>query len=631
MNREELQKPNLKKYEEIISSDFFLVGPAVAFVWNNDSNWSVALLSKNINDYFGYDKEDFISGKISYESIIHPDDLDRVIKEVEDASTLKLHSFTHELYRIKDSKGKYKWIKDSTSIIYNDDDTINHYIGYIICVNDNIDEIHRLNLLLANESSKLKTLVKSIPDLVWMKDPYGIYLACNKRFEQMYGASEEEIIGRDDYDFVNKELADFFRKHDLNAINSDLPLTNYEELTFANDGHKEYVKTTKTKVLDDNNNIIGVLGIGRDFTQEKNDTEKIEEQKNNLETIFNTTKDGIAVLDLNTNFIKVNHAYSLITGLSEKELLQTSCLALTHPDDIENTKIKMLDLFKNGFVDSYEKRCVFKDRVLVVSINVALLPDKNHLLVSMKDVTSLKLFEDQAKLASLGEMIGNIAHQWRQPLSVITTMASGIEIKQEYGMLNEEVIEESMEIILTQANYLSKTIDDFRNFISQTNEKTELDIRNTLEKTISIVYAAFKNHDIHLITNIEHTLTLEGYENELIQSFINILNNARDAVNENIERDQEKLIFLETIPTKNDGIIIKIKDNGGGIPEDTIKRIFEPYFTTKHKSIGTGIGLSMTYKLLKERHNTTICVTNEEFDYENKHYKGASFEIEFNK
>ena len=132
------------------------------------------------------------------------------------------------------------------------------------------------------------------------------------------------------------------------------------------------------------------------------------------------------------------------------------------------------------------------------------------------------------------------------------------------------------------------------------------------------------------VSNLKDDMTIEGYENEIIQSFINIINNAKDAIKENVKSD-EKLIFINSVQQDSSSLSIIIKDNGGGIPDNVIHRIFEPYFTTKNKSTGTGIGLSMTYKMLVERHHALIDVYNEEYIYNNKNYKGACFRITFNK
>ena len=113
-----------------------------------------------------------------------------------------------------------------------------------------------------------------------------------------------------------------------------------------------------------------------------------------------------------------------------------------------------------------------------------------------------------------------------------------------------------------------------------------------------------------------------------MQSFINIINNARDAIKDNVKSDDDKYIFIQTLRNKNK-LELSIKDSGGGIPENIIHRIFEPYFTTKHQSVGTGIGLSMTYKMITQRLNGTITVENEEYEYNKRSYKGACFKIVF--
>ena len=185
-----------------------------------------------------------------------------------------------------------------------------------------------------------------------------------------------------------------------------------------------------------------------------------------------------------------------------------------------------------------------------------------------------------------------------------------------------------MDNIIKQTTYLSNTIDDFRNFIKNSNEKGEVQISNIINKTLSILNPSIVNHNIKIILNIHDNIEIIGYENQLIQALINILNNAKDALEENVKSSEDKLIFIET-KNVQDGLVLKIKDNAGGIPENVIDKIFEPYFTTKHKSIGTGIGLSMTHQIITKHHNANIFASNETYEYENKTYPGACFTIIF--
>lgn len=138
---------------------------------------------------------------------------------------------------------------------------------------------------LAQVNAHLNALIEYLPDLLWLKDPDGVYLACNPRFEAFFGTSKENILGRTDYDFVDKELADFFREHDRKAMQRGLPCVNEEWITFANDGHSELLETTKVPVIDGQGKLIGVLGIGHDISERKRNEAELERHRQQLETL----------------------------------------------------------------------------------------------------------------------------------------------------------------------------------------------------------------------------------------------------------------------------------------------------------------------------------------------------------
>ena len=233
-----------------------------------------------------------------------------------------------------------------------------------------------------------------------------------------------------------------------------------------------------------------------------------------------------------------------------------------------------------------------------------------------------KLLAQQSKMASMGEMLENIAHQWRQPLSVISTASSGIKMQKEFGISSEKQEIEILDTITSTAKHLSKTIDDFRDFFKPNKKKQLFSLYEVYKKTLGILKSKFKNKSIEVIENIQD-IQLYGLDGELVQVIMNILNNARDILE---NKDQRKLIFVD-IYRKNNEAILKIKDNGGGIPNNIINKIFDPYFTTKHKSQGTGIGLYMSEEMITKHMNGTILVENQEYLFENKNYTGACFTI----
>ncbi|MEA3553658.1 MAG: cache domain-containing protein [Campylobacterota bacterium] len=233
----------------------------------------------------------------------------------------------------------------------------------------------------------------------------------------------------------------------------------------------------------------------------------------------------------------------------------------------------------------------------------------------------------QARFASLGEMIGNIAHQWRQPLSAISTISSGNIIQSQIGLLSDKDNTKSYEQILGHVSFLSQTIDDFRNYLNKSGDEIKkFDINDTILDVLKIIEITYKDNNITLIKNFSDTpLSCTGSTSELSQVILNILNNAKDIlVEKNIEN---KIVQIETLKIE-DNNIIRISDNGGGIANNIIEKIFDPYFTTKHQSQGTGIGLYMSKDIIHTKFNGFLSVENIDWQYKNKTLSGACFIIE---
>jgi len=204
----------------------------------------------------------------------------------------------------------------------------------------------------------------------------------------------------------------------------------------------------------------------------------------------------------------------------------------------------------------------------------------------------------QSKQAAMGEMISMIAHQWRQPISVISMAVNNIMIDVELDELKEENIRECSNEILEETKYLSQTIDDFRNFFKPKKEKETLLVQNLFNNVYKIVGKSFENNDIELNFSGEKEQSITAYSNELLQVFINILNNAKDALRD--VQVEDKKVVISTCKKKNN-IIFEFCDNAGGIEEEIIGKIFEPYFSTKDEKNGTGLGLYMS-KMIIEKH-----------------------------
>ena len=230
-----------------------------------------------------------------------------------------------------------------------------------------------------------------------------------------------------------------------------------------------------------------------------------------------------------------------------------------------------------------------------------------------------RILAQQQKMVAMGQMIENIAHQWRQPLSVISTSASGLKLKKQLNILEDEELIKSIDKIVDTAKYLSDTIDDFRYFFKPQKDKTKFSLAKNIEKSLSFLEATLKENSIKVEFDYED-IDIIAYETELIQVFINIINNSKDAFIEKKIEDRVIFISIKKFPNR---ILIEIKDNAGGVEDDILDKVFEPYFTTKHQYSGTGIGLYMSNQIIKTHLNGDIFMKNCSFKYKNIEQKGV--------
>jgi signal transduction histidine kinase len=222
-------------------------------------------------------------------------------------------------------------------------------------------------------------------------------------------------------------------------------------------------------------------------------------------------------------------------------------------------------------------------------------------------------------------MIGNIAHQWRQPLSVISTCASGIKFEKEFNQISDERLFESLDLIVENTQYLSKTIDDFRNFFKADKVIEDFCINDSINSVLKLLKSSIQNHNIQVETHFTGKLIVYGYPNEFLQVLINLFNNAKDVL---ISQPIDSRFLIINTYIKSNKTVIEVCDNGGGVDELIISKIFEPYFTTKHKSQGTGIGLYMSHQIVVEHMKGEIFAKNIEIVRNEKVYKGCSLIIE---
>jgi len=227
-----------------------------------------------------------------------------------------------------------------------------------------------------------------------------------------------------------------------------------------------------------------------------------------------------------------------------------------------------------------------------------------------------KIMLMQSRFSAMGEMIGNIAHQWRQPLSVLALEIQDIEEAFYYGELDKSYLEKFSHKSMYQIKYMSKTIDDFRSFLNPSRAEGSFFLDELFVRLYTLLESVLSAHSITFTCSNEVKSLIKGDSNQLLQVLVNLINNAKDAqVSTNVV---DKKIFLTAI-NEEKNLLILVQDNGGGIPEAILERIFEPYFTTKEVLHGSGLGLYMSRLMIEQKFNGSIHVSNNQ--------EGACFSI----
>jgi signal transduction histidine kinase len=218
-----------------------------------------------------------------------------------------------------------------------------------------------------------------------------------------------------------------------------------------------------------------------------------------------------------------------------------------------------------------------------------------------------QLLVHQSRQAALGEMIGNIAHQWRQPLNSLALLVQQPPLMNETGELTGGFLEENSNKAMAVIKHMSHTIDDFRNFFQPDKEKVTFSIRDEVAKTLSLMEGSLQRHQVTVQVDARDEVATSGYPNEFSQVLLNILINARDAI---AERNIAAPRIVITMGETGGKAVVTIADNAGGIPEEIIDKIFDPYFTTKGPQSGTGVGLFMSKTIIEKSMGGVLSVRN---------------------
>lgn len=412
-------------------------------------------------------------------------------------------------------------------------------------------------------------------------------------------------------DLAGMEIED----HDLNVVESGY--------TKIQDVFSKVKDDVESLIKEEN---IHLHAINRELRREIEERKKAEIKLNDqllfLEALMDAIPNPIYYKDKEHRYIGCNTAFLTFTGLEKEQIIGQTAHDLFPKYAEEMKDVDCAVLKEQGVVTKEvvleDAKGEERDIVLYKSSYFNTTKDVCGVVGMMADITDLKKIMDkqkeqeqilihQSRMAAMGEMIGNIAHQWRQPISTISLLIQDINDAYEYGELTKEYLEDFSTKTLKQVKFMSETIDDFRDYLRPNKITEPFSLVESVKNSIRIMDATFRNNNVKVDFKYDNDIEVMGYKNEFSQVLLNIFKNAKDEFE---LRDIKEGLLQIKLEEMGEKAVLTITDNAGGIPEGVVDKVFEPYFSTKEDVGGTGIGLHMSKNIIETNMDGTIDVQN---------------------
>ena len=523
-------------------------------------------------------------------------------------------------------------------------------------------QFHEAREALANNQQQMEMLFNTVAVGILEFDAKDCLVAVNDYVCRILGYSRDELIGMS----LNQLTAPEDRKRTAairaEILEGKLESAKYEKRYIHRDGSLLWVHATVSPLYDAKGCFTGVVGTIQDISTRKAAEERLAETTWLLGALSQATPEPLYVKDRESRLTFLNPATAKSIGRPVDELLgkneydwlpdrEQAEIMIANDRRVMETGITLV--VEEAMTGPYGVRqllstksplrndageiigivCISRDitakkraeedlhrikkelEIRVVERTQELERTYEELHHEIKERMAAleelhvkeRLLIQQSRLAAMGEMISNISHQWRQPLNILGLIIQEMELAANSGKFTHTTLSASVAKAMQIISEMSRTIDDFRNFFSADKMTVSFTICEVLDKTLSFMEYIFKQMEVHVEVSCEEDVRVEGVRNEYTQAILNILSNARDAF---LEREIVDPLILIRVFLENDMAVVIIKDNGGGIPEEIVDRIFEPYFTTKGPDKGTGIGLFMSKTIIEKNMGGRLTVCN---------------------
>ncbi|MDD2950752.1 MAG: MASE3 domain-containing protein, partial [Sulfuricurvum sp.] len=467
---------------------------------------------------------------------------------------------------------------------------------------------------LITEGTLLKTIINTVPVRLFWKDKDSVYLGCNNLFAEDAGLNNpSEIVGKRDDELLWHNQASLYRQDDYEVMHNGLAKLNYEEPQEKGKEEAKWLSTSKVPLREETNGpIVGVVGAYIDITDIRHAQLQIKDSERFYRTIFASVHEAIIILE-NHTLVDCNELALSLFGMNKEELCGKDIFTLAHNIECQNGSFThYLDLAYQG--ECVIQECSFSlfsapDEVKIIEFTLSGFgyEDENKLIMIARDLTGHieeeRIFRMNTRQAQMGEMISMIAHQWRQPLAIINAITSQMRLIELMKEEHDSALIENLVKIEEQSFHLSQTISAYRDFFRPDKPKEYFDLSIIVDNALSLIDHTLKNHGITVEKISFRDSKLFTYRNEVLQVLIALLKNSLDAFMEKRISDGHIRITLDG---DSEYAILSVHDNAGGIAPEILNKLFIPYFTTKTKNIGTGIGLYMSRMIIQDHCHGTI-------------------------
>ncbi|MBF0486984.1 MAG: PAS domain S-box protein [Nitrospirae bacterium] len=564
---------------------------------------------------------------------LHPDDVEHTLQAWNKAMVTK--GFYETEYRMRRHDGVYRSFLARGFPVFKEDGSIQEWVGTCTDITGSKQAEQELRLV----KQRLELATRSANLGIWDWDISNNIMTWDARMLELYGLTLETFPGGVEawMNGLHPEDRDKILEENNAALRGEKEWDTEFRVLHPN-GTVIHIKANGMVIRDSKGTAIRMLGINYDITGRKL-REQQEQYRSHtmLTTLIDNVPDLAWIKDKEGRFILANEALCLSFNIPVNEVIGKTDFDIMPRELAEKYRADDQFIMADGLRRCIEEPVIDAEGLVhVVETIKTPMKDENGVITGTvgiaHDITQRKHLEDelkklntnleemviseiekrriqeqlliqQSKMAAMGEMIGIIAHQWRQPLNAIALTVQDIRDAYSYGELNEKYIKGIVNTTMEQTAFMSKTIDDVRDFFRPSKEKVRFDVKTAIGELLSMFEQLFKKNDIDISIKVQQDtlISTEGYPNEFKQVVLNILNNAKDAITSKRETGNKIQGLIEITICNNekrDEVIISIRDNGGGIPDDIIGKVFEPYFTTKGTE-GTGIGLYMSKTIIE--------------------------------